>query len=75
MTKTYDSSKEYRQLIKDKNIQRHERYVRVLLSRIYKIEQRNFKGVGEGTVSLMDLSEAIRLAELTDRQRYIIRLI
>lgn len=57
-------------------ISKHERRVRKLLMNIHAIEQRQYyKGDYGAVVTLVDFKEALRLADLTERQREAIRLV
>ena len=59
-----------------KGISKRERRVRKILTNIYEIEERQYsRGDYGAVVTLIDFKEAERLADLTERQREVIRLV
>jgi len=59
-----------------KGISKHERRVHKILTSIYEIEERQYsRGDYGAVVTLVDFREAVRLADLTERQREAIRLV
>ena len=59
-----------------KGISKRERRVRKILTNIYEIEERQYsRGDYGAVVTLIDFKQALRLADLTERQREAIRLV
>lgn len=54
---------------------KYEIYVRALLDYREELEEKKYVGLWHLPDELADLDEAVRIADLTDRQREIIRLI